>query len=66
VGDVRFSAYPRAMIASVFAVLLGLFTTVGFVRSIRREPGARTTLVEWLLSSEMGVLVGVFGYVLTR
>jgi hypothetical protein len=46
--------------------ILAILTTVGFVRSIRRERGARTTPVEWFLSAEVGVLVGIFGIALMR
>jgi hypothetical protein len=44
--------------------ILAALTTVGFVRSIRRELGARATVVEWFLSTEVGILVGVFGFAL--
>jgi hypothetical protein len=54
------------MIAYLLSGILAALTTVGFVRSIRREQGARATLVEWFLSAEVGVLVGVFGVALLR
>jgi hypothetical protein len=54
------------MIKYVFSGILAALTTVGFVRSIRRERGARATLGEWFLSGEVGVLVGVFGIALLR
>jgi hypothetical protein len=54
------------MIVYLFSAILAALTTVGFVRSIRREQGARTTPVEWFLSAEVGVLVGIFGIALLR
>jgi hypothetical protein len=54
------------MIAYLLSGTLAALTTVGFVRSIRREQGARATLVEWFLSSEVGLLVGIFGFALLR
>jgi hypothetical protein len=54
------------MITYLLSGILAALTTVGFVRSIRRERGARATLAEWFLSGEVGVLVGVFGIALLR
>jgi hypothetical protein len=46
--------------------ILGCATTIGFVRSIRREKGARATFMEWFLSAEVGFLVGVGVFALIR
>jgi hypothetical protein len=54
------------MITYLLSGILAVLTTVGFMRSIRRENGARATLAEWFLSGEVGVLVGVFGAALLR
>lgn len=54
------------MIVYLLSGILAALTTIGFVRSIRRERGARATLVEWFLSAEVGVLIGVFGIALLR
>jgi hypothetical protein len=54
------------MIPYLIGLVLAAMTTVGFVRSIRREVGARATPVEWFLSAEVGILVGIFGLSLFR
>jgi hypothetical protein len=54
------------MITMLISVLLGVGGTVGFVRSIRREVGARATLIEWFLSAEIGFLIGAGTFSLLR
>jgi hypothetical protein len=54
------------MIPLSFAIILGCTSTVGFVRSIRREEGTRATVIEWVLSAGVGVLVGAGALALLR
>lgn len=54
------------MILLSLVSVLGCAATVGFVRSIRRENGARATFMEWFLSAEVGFLVGVGAFALLR
>jgi hypothetical protein len=54
------------MIIYLLCGILAVLTTIGFMRSIRREQGARGTLAEWFLSAEMGLMVGIFGLALLR
>jgi hypothetical protein len=54
------------MILLSLVSILGCATTVGFVRSIRRENGTRATIMEWFLSAEVGFLVGVGALALLR
>lgn len=50
------------MIPALFATFFGSMSLFGFVRSIRREEGARATMIEWFLSAAIGVLVAVSTY----
>ncbi len=54
------------MITLLIATVFGIACTVGFVRSIRREEGAKATVLEWFLSAEVGFLVGVGAFSLLR
>jgi hypothetical protein len=54
------------MIAWICALFLGSVSTLGFVRSIRRDKGTRASIVEWFLSAEVGFLVGVGAFALLR
>jgi hypothetical protein len=54
------------MILLTISTILGCASTVGFVRSIRRERGNRATFMEWFLSAEVGFLVGVGTLALLR
>lgn len=54
------------MIAWTFALVLGSVSTVGFLRSIRREEGTRANLIEWVLSAGVGVLIGAAAFSLLR
>jgi hypothetical protein len=42
----------------VFAGIVSVASTRGFVRAIRRAPGARATLPEWIISALVGLLAG--------
>jgi hypothetical protein len=64
VSDASFYAY--AMITMLIPAILGCASTYGFVRSIRREAGARATVMEWFLSAEVGFLVGAGAFALMR
>jgi hypothetical protein len=54
------------MIAFACALLIGTASTVGFVRSIRREEGTRATVIEWVLSASVGILFGAGALALLR
>jgi hypothetical protein len=45
-------------VSLVLAGIVSVASTRGFVSAIRREPGTRATLPEWVVSALVGVLAG--------